>query len=93
MRGQFRLGRVEPAEDLLGALGEQLASLGEPDSAARALHQLRAGFRLQPGHMVADGRLRVVQRLSGGRNRAVPGDRDEHAEPGRIQHALNYRSD
>ena len=92
VRGQFGLGGVEAAEDLLGALGEQAARVGEPDPAAGSLHQLRARFRLQPGHVMADRRLSVVERLRRGGHRTVPGDSDEHPEPGGIQHALNYRS-
>src|SRR6266568_842710 len=63
-----------------------------PTSAASPFHELRAGLGLQPGHMVADRRLSVVQSLGRGGNGAVPGDRDEHAEPDGVQHALNYRS-
>ncbi len=92
MRSQLCLGGVEPPKDLLGALGEQPASLGEPDSAAGSLHQFRARLRLEPGHVMADRGLGVVQHLSCGGDGSVSGDSDEHAEPGGIQHALNYRS-
>lgn len=34
---QFGLGRVQPADDLLGSLSEELAGLRQPDAAADAL--------------------------------------------------------
>ncbi len=92
VRREFGLGGFEPAQDLLGALGEKPARVGQPDPAARPLHQLRAGLGLEPGHVMANRRLGVIQRLSRRRHGPVPGDRDEHPEPGGVQHALNNRS-
>ena len=55
------LSRVEPAEDLLGPLSQQPPSVGEPDSAAGPLGEQRTSFGFQPGQVVADRGLRVVQ--------------------------------
>jgi hypothetical protein len=87
VRGQLLGGGVEAADDLRGPLGEQPARLREPDAAPRALDELGAGLRLQPGEVVADGRLRVVQLLGGGGQRALAGDREEDAETDDIQHS------
>jgi hypothetical protein len=84
--GKLGLGRVQSADNLLGALGEQLAGLGQPDTAPDAFQELGTGFRLQPSDVMTDGRLGVVQRTGRGRNRAMTSDRDQHPEPGHIQH-------
>jgi len=83
---QLSLGRVEPADDLLGPLGQQLTRLRQPDSAPDALQELGTGFRLKPGDVMADRRLGVIKSTRCGRHRAVPRDRDQHPEPGHIQH-------
>jgi len=82
------LRRVEPADHLDGPLGEQPARVGQPDSAPGPLDQLRSGLRLEPGQMVADRGLRVVQCVRRGGHRAVPGNSDQHAESRNVQHAL-----
>jgi hypothetical protein len=86
VRSQLSLGGVQPADDLLGALGQQLARLRQSDTAPDALQELGAGLRLKPGDVMTDGWLRVVQRTGGGGNRAVARDRDQHPQPGHIQH-------
>jgi hypothetical protein len=85
---EFVLGRVETAYDFRGALGEQAARVGQPDPAPGTLDELSAGFRLEPGEVVADRGLRVVERVGRGRHRAVPGHSDQHAEPRNVQHDL-----
>ena len=47
-------GGVDPADDLGGAPGQLLPLWCQPDAAADALDQPRAGFGLQPGQVVAD---------------------------------------
>src|SRR5262249_13197390 len=77
-RGQFRGGGGDPADDVGGAAGQVLALRREPDAPANPLDEPGAGFGLQPGQMVADGWLRVVQLLGGFGDRAVRGDRREN---------------
>ena len=72
--GQLGVGGIDPPDDLGGAVGEQLPGLGEPDAAPDPLQQLRAGLGLEPGEVVADRRLRVVQLLRGRGDRSVAGD-------------------
>jgi len=64
-RGQFRGGGVDPADDLRGAAGQVLAFGCEPDAPADPLDEPGAGLGFQPGQMVADGWLGVVQVLGG----------------------------
>ena len=77
MRRELSLRCVQPPDDLLGALGQQPASVGQPDAAADSLKQLGTGLGLEPGDVMADRRLGVVQRTSGRCDGAVPGDRDQ----------------
>jgi hypothetical protein len=84
MRGELRVGGIDASDDLRRAVGRQLPGLGEPDSAADPLQQLRAGLGLEPGEVVGDGRLGVVQLLRRG---AVARDGVDDAQPSDIQHA------
>jgi len=86
VRRKLVLRRVQPADDLLGPLGQQPAGVGQPHSPARALQQPGAGLGLQPGDVMADRRLGVIQRPRRGGHRSVPGHRDQHAQPGHVQH-------
>src|SRR5690606_21711105 len=61
--------------------------LGQPDAPPGPLDQPGAGLGLQPGEVVADGRLRVVQLPRGRGERSGTGDREQDAEPGDIQHS------
>ena len=88
---QLVLGRVEAADDLDRPLGQQPPRIRQPDAAPGPLDQLGARLRLEPGQVVADRRLRVVQRVRRRRHRAVPGHGDEDAEPGHVEHAPDYR--
>ena len=92
VRGQLGLGRVQPADDLLGPLGQQAAGVGQPHPPAGPLQQPRAGLGLEPGDVVADRGLGVVQCVGRAGDRAVPGHGDQHPEPGHVQHASDYRS-
>jgi long-chain acyl-CoA synthetase len=87
VRGKFGLRGVQPPDDLLGPLGEQPPGVGQPYAAARPLQQPGPGLGLQPGDVVADRGLGVVQRLGRGGDRAVPGHGDQDAEPGHVQHS------
>src|SRR5439155_11012810 len=89
VRGQLRLGDVQPPEYLLGPLGEHPPGLGQPDAAPDPLDQPRAGLALQPGQVVADRRLGVAQLVGGGGDRAVPGHGGEHPQSGHVQHRAN----
>ena len=70
------------------ALGEQPPGVGEPDAASGPLDELGPCLRLEPRQVVADRRLRVVQRMRRCGHRAVPGDGHQDAEPGDVQHVL-----
>ena len=59
----------------------------EPDPAADALQQLRAGLGLEPCEVVGDRRLRVVQLLRRRGDRPVARDGVDHAQPVDVQHA------
>src|SRR5256885_7727916 len=59
VRRQFAGGRLDPAQDLVRAVGEQLPRLGQPDAAADTLEQLRTRLLLQLGQVVAHRGLRV----------------------------------
>ena len=78
-RGQFRGGGVDPSDDLGSAAGEVLTLRREPDAPPDALDEPGAGLGFQPGQMVADRRLGVLQVLGGLGDRAVRGDRREDA--------------
>ncbi len=88
---QLVLGRVEAADDLDRPLGQQPPRVGQPDAAPGPLDQLGARLRLEPRQVVADRRLRVVQRVRRRRHRAVPGHGDEDAEPRDVEHGPDYR--
>jgi hypothetical protein len=49
MGGKLRVGGIDAPDDLGRAVGQQLPGRGEPDDAADALQQLRAGLGLEPG--------------------------------------------
>ena len=59
----------------------------EPDAAADPLQQLRAGLGLEPGEVVGDRRLGVVQLLRRRGDRSVAGDGVDDAQPVDVQHA------
>ena len=79
--------RIHAPEDLRRPLGEHPARLGQTDAAPHPLDQLCPGLRLQPGDVVADRGLRVVQLAGGGSHRSVAGDRREHTEPIEVEHS------
>ena len=66
------------ADDLGGAAGQVFALRGEPDAPADPLDELGAGLGFQPGQMMADSGLGVVQVLGGLGDRALRGDRREN---------------
>ena len=84
--GQFGVGGVDPPEDLGGPGGQQLPGGGEPDPAPGPLQQLRAGLGLEPGEVVADRRLRVVQLLRRRGDRSEPRERVDDTQSGDVQH-------
>ena len=85
--GQLRAGGVDPPDDLGGAVGQQLPGRGEPDPAADPLQQLRAGLGLEPGEVVGDRRLGVVQLLRRRGDRSMARDGVDDAQPVDVQHA------
>ena len=92
--GQLGVRGIDPPEDLGGPGGQQLPGGGEPDSAPGPLQQLSAGLGLEPGEVVADRRLRVVQLLRRRGDRAEPCERVDDTQPGHVQHSstLSMRS-
>ena len=86
MGGQFRVGRVDPADDLGGSVGQQAAGLGQADAPASPLDELRPGFGLESREVVADRRLRVVHLPRRCGHRPKAGDRVEHAQAGHVEH-------
>jgi hypothetical protein len=80
-RTHLGLDIVEPAEELAGASGEELALRGERDAAAGATGQRGPDLLLKPGEMVTDRRLGVVQLLRRRGDRPRPRDRVDHAKP------------
>ena len=84
---ELRVGGVDASDDLGRAVGQQLPGRGEPDAAADPLQQLRAGLGLEPGEVVGDRRLGVVQLLRRRGDRPVAGDGVDDAQPGDVQHA------
>ena len=87
MGGELRVGGVDASDDLGGAVGQQLPGRGEPDAAADALEQLRAGLGLEPGEVVGDRRLGVVQFPRRRRDRSVARDGVDDAQSSDVQHA------
>jgi len=83
---------VKPADYLGSPLGEQSPRVGEPDAAPSPLDELGTRLRLQPGQMVTDRRLGVVQRVGRRGDRPVPGDGHQHAEPRYIQHGPTIKA-
>jgi len=86
IRGELVLRGVQPPDNLPGALGEQPPGVGEPDAPAGLLDELGPGLRFKPREVMADGGLRVVQRVRGRGDRAMPRYRHKDAQPGDIQH-------
>jgi hypothetical protein len=87
MGRELRVGGRNAADNLSRAVGQQLPGGGEPDSAADPLQQLRAGLRLEPGEVVRDRRLGVVQFPRRRGDRSVAGDGVDDAQPSDVQHA------
>src|SRR5689334_17787568 len=83
---KLSLGRVYPSDDLGRPVGEQLSGMGETDTPADPLQQLRAGLGLQPGQVMTHRWLRVVQRLGRLGDRSVSGDGVDHSEPDQVKH-------
>jgi dihydrofolate reductase len=85
--GQFGVGGIDSPDDLGRPSGQQLTGGGEPDPAPGPLQQLRAGLGLEPGEVVTDRRLRVVQLLRRRGDRSEPRERVDDTQPGDVQHA------
>jgi hypothetical protein len=66
--------------------GQGQALLGQPQPPALPLDEPAARLALELGHLLGDRRRRQVQRLGGGRERAVAGDRVQHPQPDQIEH-------
>ena len=65
---------------------EDHAGLGEPHAAREPLDELRARLALERSDVLAHGRLREVQRLGGGRERAAGSHLAQHLHPADIEH-------
>jgi hypothetical protein len=85
--GKLGLGSVDSSDDLGRPVSEQLSSVGETDTSADPLQQLRAGLSLEPGQVMAHRRLRVMQRLRCLGDRSVSGDSVDDSKPDQVKHA------
>ena len=79
--------RVDAADDLRGAVGQEPARLGQADPATDLLEQLGAGLGLEPGQVVAQGRLGVAQLLGGQRDGSVSSDGVDDAQLDESEHS------
>ena len=84
--GEGSLGLVEPREDLLGLLDEDLAQGREPGAAAVAFDEAHPQVAFQRRQVMRDRRHPVTQRLRGPRQRPPVADRDEHTQLLRLKH-------
>jgi hypothetical protein len=64
---------------------QHATAIGQHDAARRADEQRRAERALQRGEVMRDGRLAVVQRQSGRRQRPLPRDRLEDAQLAKVE--------
>ena len=69
-RSQLALGVGEPRQDHVRVRDQRPARVGEPHAARTALQEGGAGLLLERRDLLADGRLREVERVRGGRERA-----------------------
>ena len=92
-RRQRRLGGLQAREDALGVPDERLAGGGQADAARMALEQRHAGFGLERGDLLGDRRLRVGERLGGGRERAAVGDLLQDPQAADVEHKYNLYQD
>ena len=76
---QVRARRLEAVGDRLDVAQQERAGLGElhGPAAAAAVEQAHAERRLEAHHVLADGRLRVVERVGGAVERALVRDGPE----------------
>src|SRR4051812_35178641 len=86
MSGELGVGRVDAAEDLRRAVGQQPPGGSEADPASDALQQLRAGLGLQSREVVRHGGLRVAELLRRRGDGFVARDGVEHAQAGHVEH-------
>ncbi len=84
--GQGGLGGLEPAEDRGRVLDQRAARLGQHDAAGAALEQHGAGFALQRGDLLRDGRRGVGEDVGGLGQRSAPGYLPQHAQTANVQH-------
>ena len=85
-RVELGLGGGEPRDHDLGVLDQRAAGVGEPDAAAGAVDERGAGLLLERGDLLGDGGLGVGERLGGGGEGAVLGDRLEHPQLLDVEH-------
>ena len=76
----------QPREHHLGVVDERAARVGQADSAAGAVHERGAGGLLESGDLLGDRGLGVGERLGGGGEGAVLGDRLEDPQLLDVQH-------
>ena len=92
---QVGAGRLQPVRDRLDVTEQQPAGLGQHDGApaARAIEQAHAERALERHHVLADRRLRVVQRVGGTVERALVGDGPEAQELAQAEVRERVRED
>ena len=79
--------RVRVVEERGPALEQEPARLGRLDVVRRAPQQFDAELVLEVADLAAEGRLRDMQALRRAREVALGRDRDEVAQPAKVEHA------
>jgi hypothetical protein len=85
---QLVLGRLELGEDALGVAHQHMARGGEPDPARGAVDERDARLALEPRDLLRHGRLGVVERLGGRRERSAEGDLPQDLEEPHVVHTV-----
>ena len=87
-RGEFALGLLETGDRRVGVIHQHAAGVGGQRALAGALQELHPDLALEGRHLLADGRLRQVERLGGGRERAPGRDLTQDPQPLHIKHKV-----
>src|SRR5256714_8984395 len=85
-RLELALGLLEPGERRLGVTDERLARLVQFGPVSRPVEKRHPDLPFQGGHLLAHRRLREIERLRRGRERALASHLAEHPESLQIEH-------
>ena len=77
---------LHAVEQRAGVLDEQPPGVGEPERAAGALEQRRAGLALEHGQLLGDRAGRVVERAGGGVDGSAGVELAQQAEAAQVEH-------